>query len=54
VNAPWRRTWSAAREKINDPNIKGPFETGWGYNGDFTQPPTANLLIELPVPDDIQ
>jgi hypothetical protein len=42
------------RQQINDPNIKGPFETGWGYNGDFTQPPTANLLIELPVPDDIQ
>lgn len=42
------------RKKINDPNIDGPFETGWGFNGDFgfIEPPTGQLHIALP--DDIQ
>jgi hypothetical protein len=42
------------RKKINDPNIDGPYETGWGFNGDFgfIEPPTGRLNIALP--DDIQ
>jgi hypothetical protein len=43
------------RKKINDPNIDGPFETGWGFNGDFgfIKPPAGKVHIALPY-DDIQ
>ena len=42
------------RKKINDPNIDGPRETGWGFNGDFgfVEPPTGRVNVTLP--DDIQ
>ena len=46
-------TVSGLRKKINDPNIKGPFETGWGFT-DWT-PDEAQRLVVVPiVPHDIQ
>jgi hypothetical protein len=33
--------------KINDPNIKGPFDTGWGFD---TIHPTVNGKLGLPLP----
>jgi hypothetical protein len=32
---------------VNDSNIKGPFETGWGYD---TIHPTVNGKLGLPLP----
>ena len=44
---------SKVRKKINDPNIDGPRETGWGFNGDFgfIEPPAKRVPIVLPPPD---
>lgn len=34
------------REKINDPNIQGPFETGWGYT-DFAGQLSDKVVIPV-------
>jgi hypothetical protein len=46
-------TISPLRQKINDGNIKGPFETDWGYT-DWTPDEAQRLVVVLPKPDDIQ
>lgn len=35
------------RDKINDPHIKGPFPTNWGF-GDWTPDEAARIVVEIP------
>jgi hypothetical protein len=35
------------RKQILDPNIKGPFETGWGAT-DYTPEEAKRILLNLP------
>lgn len=46
-----RKVSAPLRDKPTDPDIKGPFETGWGF-ADWEQKEAKNIIVALP--DDIQ